>query len=186
MNATSQSIINWLSQIPATVTYLKLPSKHSQTLHLSRKRRLPSPPMSNAGSAHAKRPCLEDHNTPTQNSYLSFECLSHAGSNDWSSTGSSPSKRTRGGRGSPTKGQTLLQLAHIIKHQTLSGEEEPPEDLLKMVRLIRRDAMGLGIVTSEDQVRETQYYNKICPSKLTLSRKRSNRHQRGTSYFGTS
>lgn len=88
-----------------------------------------------------------------------------------STSTSSHLKRGRRGNISPTKGMAALRIEHIIDKRSFTDQQSLqslPPSLKDMVRLIRRDAAGLGIVSSPDMVSSKTILLDDSPSLCTL------------------
>ncbi|KAH6975817.1 hypothetical protein EDB80DRAFT_594352 [Ilyonectria destructans] len=89
--------------------------------------------------------------TPTKPRAVAVAESDVSSEHSWSSAASaSRLKRSRSGRASPTKGLAFLRIEHIIDHRSFGGKEAPPAALKELVRRIKEDAAGIGILSALD------------------------------------
>ncbi|KAH7140381.1 hypothetical protein B0J13DRAFT_586124 [Dactylonectria estremocensis] len=97
---------------------------------------------------------LDPDATPTKPRAVAVADSDVSSEQSWSSAASaSRLKRSRSGRASPTKGLAFLRIEHIIDHRSFGGKEAPPAALKELVRRIKQDASGTGILSALDMER---------------------------------
>lgn len=151
-----QSILDWLFSIPCNAP----PDSSAQ--ESGRKRRhnhaLPSPTMSDheISTSPSKRICIDLDATPTRRSIRPTSELSSRTSSrgyNSASASSSPTKRTGSSRASSTKDIALLRQDRIVASRTFNDLQGQPPSLRAMVRALKRDMRGDGIISQDTLVR---------------------------------